>query len=277
MSIRLTDDDFLFLKYLFQHQFISSDLVQNYIMSNKNPNYVLQRCWRLAGNDNNKTEYVNIMQNDWCNIKMYSISTEAELILKKNDSFFKRINDVESINIFGEPVKTLDFENKRSFLKNRGDVKLHEFEHTRFLVETRLLLEYYAIASNWVSDEILKSISGHKNRAGKKTGSIPDSIFELRLNRNKTIDVALEFERTVKRPSTYKNKAKSHNKKDKIDSVIWLYTKQEIKNKIKRNLSKNRLSKTHYLLNYEQIKNLKQNKELKLTTLNNEQLEVVVG
>jgi len=222
MGVNLTNNDFLVFRYAFEHRFVTLDLIQDYILRHMSKDYPRKRMWKLENGDDDP--WIRRRSHKWLRNSYYVVSEFTESILMGNDSFKKRIENAVRDNNFNNPVNFREID--KSLYKANTSINLAEFDHNYLLLKTRLILENYGIANDWKTDKMiwLDSYQRRFNDDKKAFKIIPDSEFNYVDSKGNTNKLALELEKTRKKPSRYYDKLKKYaeNRSD-IDMILWVH------------------------------------------------------
>lgn len=222
MKVIITDQDLLLFKYLFESKFLSRNHIRKFIYEGFNPGYVDRRLWKL-----NKSGFV----------RKVPIATRETIIMPTENSlnmldiFRERVMKLSRKN--GLPLKyfpanTYEWYLRTSLYDKDAPINFKEFAHDNIVNEIRFRMEDKG-ALYWVSNNV------YKNR--EITTNNPDGYFKVKyLTAFKTFDekdipkdalnvtgpmldddgktcfkfdyhkfanVAIEYERSMKRRSRY--------------------------------------------------------------------------
>lgn len=221
-KISLTDNDLLLFKYLFECRFLSREHIQKFIYTGFNPNYVTTRIWKLVRN-----KY----------LRKVPIATKETILLPTHKSLYALDTYSDKVKLLtrknGHELSYFPADAYRWYLNSTvydkaAPINYKEFAHNNKVNEIRFYLEDRG-ALYWVSDII------YKNR--EITTNNPDGYFKVKyLTAFKTFDekdipkdalnvtgpmldddgktcfkfdyhkfanVAIEYERSMKRRSRY--------------------------------------------------------------------------
>lgn len=233
--LRLTEKDYLLFRYLFEHEWVSQDLIKDYIWKDLvSPSYVNKRLWMLTGGKQGKEnrEWVHKYNHTWLKNKIYQASQTCEGVLQNNDSFYDEIINSTRPDMNDQDIEYSKF--PRQFYKHskEEDINVISFEHDYAVLKTRLVFEKLGLAKDWVTEQMIwsESYSRKFNKEKEKLGIIPDAVFTFK-GEEKDYRIALEMEYTRKSKSTYKEKIEKYdNGNIEVDIVMWVYTSNEILN-----------------------------------------------
>ena len=199
--MKLTNNDLILFKYLFENNFLTRDHIHNYIWDNLNNKYIYHRLLQLKEKGFIETVDDPIPYNNRKTLVLgkekaiYYMDMYVEKLkkLKRNDNFeFRYI--------------------KPSLYTEQKDLDYRQIKHDYFLNELRFILEDYG-ANKWYSDTLI-----YRQKLFSK---IPDGLFENEyFGKEKTF--AIELERTLKQDYRYREIFKRYSQEKEIDYVIYV-------------------------------------------------------
>ncbi|MFW5891127.1 MAG: replication-relaxation family protein [bacterium] len=201
MGLRITQDDLVLFKYLFEHDFLNRTHIRNYIWQDRHQVSTRRRLAKL-------TRYGFLKKKlkpnrDRANLTILLPTKKALTALKENEDKFKNL--ARNNTVFYDKINPDNYKVR--------DIKVVEEQFTRFLhkekiINLRLILEDHG-AKNWVSKNII--------RRKAKLKTIPDGLF----SRNGDV-FAVELETKKRYDSKYKYKFERYVQEDKVDKIIYI-------------------------------------------------------
>ena len=206
--MKATKNDYKLIKYLFESKFLTKKQILDYILSDMNSDYVKSRITQLK-----KYRYLKYITNplpfiNEKNIYLADFFAYDNLLHKKMIKDFKEMCKENNL-LFINPkeynlVKELNYNNV-----------IHDY----YLNNLRLMLEEIG-AKNWLPDFIIKK--------RKKHDKVPDGLIKGKYN------IAIELERTLKKPKRYGKIFDLYQDENNIDFVIYVTVGKSSDNIYKR-------------------------------------------
>lgn len=200
--IRITDDDLILFKYLFESGFLTRPQIDNFVYEELSSDYVNKvKLWKLT-----KEGYLKKKMSPTG--KTVLLATEKAL--DQMFIFRSRLKDIKRNDNFKfyyvDPV----------IYRVQEELDLRKFDHDRLLNTVRFKFENYG-ADYWLSDKLL-----YRKRVFK---TIPDGTFQ-----KKGKVFAVELENTLKQKGRYKDIFSIYSRIKEIDYIIYITTSEMIYN-----------------------------------------------
>ena len=225
MNVRVTNNDLLLFKYLFECDFLSKDHIEKYVWNNRGYNATRQRLWRLKKGGFIKSFADPINFTDYDNV--IAATNLAKVAMKANRDKVKKLSrryNFELLYVNPKEYRTID------------KINYAEMEHNYFVSELRFIFENYG-ASLWQPENLLYR--------KKMYNKIPDGTFMSYDGRT----FAVELERNLKNKSSYKRIFAQYDNDDGIDFIIYV-TIGEDSDMIYNNLKDKKLKRSFYRNNF---------------------------
>ncbi len=207
--IRITENDLVLFKYLFEEDFLEREVIKKYIWENRDNSYIDNRLAQLINGGYIKKEFHPIREN----ARLLAATKKAKLILGMKKDIFK--GGYQKGN---SKLTDLDLDNYR--VVDGIDVRttIHNFE----LIKVRLKLEKLGV-DFWKSRTLL-------NRDREDFPLIPDGKFEYRgTGYFLEFDFNNSYRRYQKAINVYKNNL--------IENVIFIFKRPGITKGFKKLLT----------------------------------------
>lgn len=207
--IRITENDLVLFKYLFEEDFLEREVIKKYIWENRGNSYIDNRLAQLINAGYIKKELHPTKKN----AKLLAATKKAKLILSMKKEIFK-----DGYQKGNSILTDLDLENYK--VVDGIDVRttIHNFE----LIKVRLKLEKLGV-DFWKSRTLL-------NRDREDFPLIPDGKFEYKGTRYfLEFDFNNSYRRYQKAINVYKNNL--------IENVIFIFKRPRITKGFKKLLT----------------------------------------
>jgi hypothetical protein len=218
--LRITDDDLLLFKYLFEEQYIKRSHIRDFLWQHKTKGSIRVRLSRLLKNDYLKSRPDPMDVNG--GTYLFATSKALNYYDLMFEDRVKKITRRKNtrLNIY-----------EADEYKLNADFKINKIVQNNFLTELRFILEDWGVDC-WESRSIFFP----------KYAKNPDSIFKIKAKINgemKDLNIALEFERRKKYPSEYKEIFERYTKVEKVnfDYIIFVAYTDQVYNFFMENLN----------------------------------------
>jgi predicted transcriptional regulator len=202
-SVRITKNDIILLKYLFENNFLTREQIGEYIYSSLT--YANQRLSKLTKTGFVKKKPYPLKDG---NRTTFIMPTRKALSYLKTEKGKKKLKNIK---------RNDEFEHRFIKPKNyivRDSISLDQFEHDDQVNKLRFEFENIG-AYFWVAQDIAERFNLHSK--------IPDGIFDTRDRKTKFV---LELEKTLKRNSRYINSKYGvltrYAQDDSIDGILYV-------------------------------------------------------
>ena len=224
MNVKITNNDLLLFKYLFECDFLTREHINNFLWDFRSKSTNKVRLWKL-----HKANYIKKLR-DPLNItdsKSVIAGTDLALeTLKSNDDTLKNLSRKDIFElIYVDPKEYRVIE----------ELNYNQIRHDYFLSELRFRMENFG-ASHWYPDNLM-----HRKKMYNK---IPDGTFK---SRGRTF--AVELEKTLKKNYSYKRIFAQYDNEDKIDFVIYVFIGKDSE-MLYENLKERKLKRSFYRDNF---------------------------
>lgn len=213
-NLRVTDNDLLLYRYLFENDFLTRDQIKNYVWKNLNNSYIDDRLAKLT-----KENYIKKHPDLTVGTGSVLMAGSGAQTLVKNDSIIEKML----------ALKSYFFNRKGAILKyrERNGLNLARYDHDRYLSNVRFKIEKRV--KSYLSYRMILIHNRNSLKEKKFTQPVPDALY---ISNDDKI-YAIELEKTLKKKSRYQKEIFPGYGADKrIAGVIYVCTSSNILNRI---------------------------------------------
>lgn len=224
--LRITDNDLILYRYLFEQDFLTRDQIRNYVWKDLSNGHINNRLARLT-----REGYIKKHPDLSAGVGSVLMASSGAVGLLNNDVIIDRMKNLKS-----------SFINNEKYIRaysERAKLNFARYNHDEYLTNVRFKLEKKA--KEYMSYRMLmvfnRNVKGKnkKERLKKKfTRPTPDALMKT----NDLGTVAIELENTRKEDFRYQNKIFSGYAKDKkVDVVLYVCTSSSILEAVNENIN----------------------------------------
>lgn len=221
--IRITDNDLLLFKYLFESEsdFLTREQIRDYLWSDFNEHHVKKRLWQLT-----KEEYLKKKPDPTSMKETVLMCDKKALDYIRLDGVQERLKNLKRNDNF-----KLYYLNPEVY-KVKDEIDLRQYDHDRMLNTLRFIFENNG-ANYWLTSKLI-----YRKKLAKKT---PDALF----HDNKKL-YAIELENTLKQKHRYKDifatyaqmfRGKGLEINKNINKVLYITTSDSIYKSLQKKIN----------------------------------------
>lgn len=245
--LRVTDNDLILYRYLFEQDFLTRDQIRNYVWKDLSNGHINNRLARLT-----KEGYIKKHPDLSAGVGSVLMADSGAVGLLNNNDIIERMKNLKS-----------SFINKEKFIRaysERKKLNFARYNHDEYLTNVRFKLE--KMAKEYMSYRMLmvynRNVKGKnkKEKLKKKfTRPTPDALMTINLG-----TCAIELENTMKEDFRYQDKIfPGYEENEKVDIVLYVCTSDRILEGVNRNINDYKpphIVKTKFLVvDYEKVIN----------------------
>ena len=239
--LRITDNDLILYRYLFEQDFLTRDQIRNYVWKDLSNGHINNRLARLT-----KEGYIKKHPDLSEGMGSVLMAGSGAVGLLNNDDIIERMMNLKS-----------SFINKEKFIRaysEREKLNFARYNHDEYLTNVRFRLE--KLAKQYMSYRMLMVYNRNVgDKEEKYTRPTPDALMRTKLG-----TYAIELENTKKEDYRYQDKIfPGYAENDKVDIVLYICTSKSILEAVNKNINKYPTydTKTRYLVvEYDKVMNL---------------------
>ena len=245
--LRITDNDLILYRYLFEQDFLTRDQIKNYVWKDLSNSHIDNRLSRLT-----KEGYIKKHPDLSAGVGTVLMAGSGAVGLLNNDTIIERMLNLKRI-----------FINKERFIRayaERKKLNFARYNHDEYLTNVRFVLEgfikeYMSYRLLMVYNRNVKGKTKEERLKKKYTRPTPDALMKTDLG-----TYAIELENTLKQDFRYKKKIfPGYEEEDRIDVVLYICTSDSILENVNRNIVEFNPGNTRILVvDYKKVMNAKE-------------------